>query len=429
MKRLRIALFALLPLIFLAGCAKNPVTGETQLRLISTQQEVAMGEKQYQPTMQIQGGEYRVDEELTKYVNEVGQKLAKVSDRPDLPYEFSVLTSDVPNAWALPGGKIAVNRGLLLALENEAQLAAVLGHEIVHAAASHSAQQMQKGMLINAGMAGLGIALSDNEYTQWIMGGAALGAQLTMAQYGQADELESDHYGMQYMAQAGYDPMAAVELQRIFVKLMEGQEQSWLKGLFASHPPSQERVEKNLEMAKKLGKGGRIGHDTYMAKTAHIRKTEPAYEKANEAEKLAKDKQYDAALAKIRDAQKIEPRQSSFHATEGEILKRQGHNEAAIKKLNRAIDLYPSMFTYHLQRGTIHEEMKNWQAARADYERSLETVPTALAHLGLGNADRALGNEGEAIEHYRVAAQADGKVGEAARAHLQAMGVKVAPGQ
>jgi predicted Zn-dependent protease len=194
----------------LAGCSVNPVTGEKQLSFIPESQELSIGAEQYKPTQQTQGGQFYLDPELNLYVQEVGKKLAQVSDRPDLPYEFVVLNSSVPNAWALPGGKIAINRGLLTEFEDEAQLASVLGHEIVHAAARHSVQRMQQSTLISLGVAGLGFAISDNEWASLIMGGAAMGAQLALAQYSQSSELESDHYGIRYMKTAGYDPQAAV---------------------------------------------------------------------------------------------------------------------------------------------------------------------------------------------------------------------------
>jgi len=108
------ALLTALTLAFtLAGCSVNPVTGERQLSIIPENQELSMGAEQYKPTQQTQGGLFYLDPELTVYVREVGMKLAAVSDRPDLPYDFVVLNSSVPNAWALPGGKIAINRGLL----------------------------------------------------------------------------------------------------------------------------------------------------------------------------------------------------------------------------------------------------------------------------------------------------------------------------
>ncbi len=100
-------------LLLAAGCSVNPVTGKNELSLMSAQQEVAIGNQQYSPAQQSQGGQYYLDSELTFYVSSIGKQLAAASDRPNLPYEFVVLNNSVPNAWALPGGKIAINRGLL----------------------------------------------------------------------------------------------------------------------------------------------------------------------------------------------------------------------------------------------------------------------------------------------------------------------------
>jgi predicted Zn-dependent protease len=121
----------------LVACGVNPVTGKKEIQFVSEAQELKIGEQNYSPTRQSEGGEFVVMPELTKYVSGIGAKLAAVADRK-LPYEFVVLNNSVPNAWALPGGKIAVNRGLLTELKNESELAAVLGHEIVHAAARHA---------------------------------------------------------------------------------------------------------------------------------------------------------------------------------------------------------------------------------------------------------------------------------------------------
>src|SRR5690606_8703891 len=235
-------------------------------------------------------------------------KMAKVSDRPDLPYDFVVLNNSVPNAWALPGGKIAINRGLLVKLDDEAQLASVLGHEIVHAAARHSVQRMQQGMLISAGMAGIGMAVSDNEWAGLIMGGAAVGAQVALAQYSQGDELESDDNGIEYMKAAGYDPQAAGELQELFLKLSEGRETNWLKGLIASHPPSANRVRANQEMVQKIGGGAYRGEDVYQRRIAKIKQLQPAYDAHYKALTLASEGHYADALAEINTAIKAEPR-------------------------------------------------------------------------------------------------------------------------
>ncbi|MBD3648607.1 MAG: M48 family metalloprotease, partial [Pseudomonadales bacterium] len=190
------------------GCTVNPVTGERELALVSEGQEVAIGREQYLPAQQSQGGQYTVDESLGRYVSDVGQRIASVSDR-NLPYEFVVLNNSTPNAWALPGGKIAVNRGLLTSLNNEAELAAVLGHEVVHSAARHGARSMQRGLILQGLVMATALSASDSDYANFIVGGAQLRAQLLNQKYGRDAELEADYYGMQYLDRAGYDPEAA----------------------------------------------------------------------------------------------------------------------------------------------------------------------------------------------------------------------------
>ena len=194
------ALLALL--LAVTGCAVNPVTGQPQLALIPESQEIAIGSEQYKPSQQAQGGLYSVDPEVSRYVSEVGQRVAKYSDRK-LPYQFVVLNNSVPNAWCLPGGKIAVNRGLLLALDNEAELAAVLGHEITHAAAKHGVTAMQRGMLLSGLVEATRISAQGSRYanlTNYIVGGAQLGAQLITQKFSRGDELQADHYGTVYMS-------------------------------------------------------------------------------------------------------------------------------------------------------------------------------------------------------------------------------------
>jgi predicted Zn-dependent protease len=140
MSRLLLALSAAL---LLGACATNPVTKKSEIAFVSEAQEISIGNQQYLQSQQSSGGKYVLDPALAAYVSEVGQKLVKVSDRPNLPFEFVVINDSVPNAWALPGGKLAINRGLLTELKSEAELAAVLGHEIVHAAARHGARSVR----------------------------------------------------------------------------------------------------------------------------------------------------------------------------------------------------------------------------------------------------------------------------------------------
>ncbi|MDO6825577.1 M48 family metalloprotease [Marinobacter sp. 1_MG-2023] len=408
-------------MLLLTGCSVNPVTGERQLSLIGESQELAIGAEQYTPTQQTQGGQFYIDPELTLYVSEVGQKLARVSDRPDLPYEFVVLNSSVPNAWALPGGKIAINRGLLTKFDDEAQLASVLGHEIVHAAASHSIQRMQQSMLISVGVAGLGFALSDNEWAGLLMGGAAMGAQLALAQYSQGDELESDHYGIRYMKEAGYDPQAAVELQEIFLELSQGQNTSFVDGLFATHPPSARRVQENSELVSKIGGGGYRGADVYQKKTATLRQLQPAYDAHDEAMKLASDGDMDAALKKVNEAIDLLPREAMFFSLRGRIYQEQNNHDKASADFDKAVSLYPEMFAYRLHNGLSALKLNNLDKARENLIQANQVVPTSIAFLRLGDIAVKENNRDEAIAYYSKAAESSGEIAEEARRKLAAL--------
>ena len=420
-------LFLLLSLALASGCSVNPVTGKRELILMSTAQEIEMGKQYYVPMQQSQGGEYDVDPALTAYVQRVGNSVASQSG-VNLPYEFVVLNNSVPNAWALPGGKVAINRGLLTEMESEAELAAVLGHEAVHAAARHSAQQQTRGMLLQVGVVGTAIAASDSDYGNLIVGGANLLAQAGIARYGRSAELQADRYGMQYMSKAGYDPQGAVELQQTFVRLSEGRRADWLSGLFASHPPSQSRVEANRATAATLPAGGRDGKAEYARAMARTMELKPAYEAYDEGRKALAEKRIDDALARAGEALDRFNGEAHFHALRGDIRLSQKNYDWAVTNYTRALERREDFFYYHLQRGLARKELGQQATARADLERSLELFPTAPAHNALGDLAKARGDTQVAVAHYKVAAKSGGDYGKAAAAEAARLELPSNPG-
>ena len=410
-------LIILLSCSFLFGCAVNPVTGKNELSLVSESQEIKIGTENYVPSRQMQGGDYTVNPELSAYVNEVGQKLATVSDRK-LPYEFTVLNNSTPNAWALPGGKIAVNRGLLLELKNEAELAAVLGHEIVHAAARHGAQQMERGMMLQGALIATSIAVQSSEYGGLVVGGAQVAAGLIHTKYGRDDELEADYYGMHYMARAGYDPMAAVGLQETFVRLSENQSHNWLAGLFASHPPSKERVEANRTTAATLPKGGLLGKTVYDERIASLVKDKKAYDSYAKGREALEKGAIDKALVYSQEAIRVEPREGHFYALRGDIhFKEKRYNEA-LADYNKAIGLNSKYFYYYLQRGLTRKELNQTQEAHADLQASTRLLPTATGYNSLGELELAAGSPQKAKQYFTEAASSDSPAGRQARVSL-----------
>jgi predicted Zn-dependent protease len=219
------------------GYGVNPVTGKKEMQQVSEQKEIAIGEQYYSYLIQAEGGQYKADPVVNRYVAGVGKKLAAVCDRPQLPYEFTVIDNNIPNPWALPGGKIAINIGLLINLSNEAELVAVLAHKIVHSAARHGAQAMQRSALLQTGMMGLSGAIDGSLYEGAIIQGANIGLGLITTKYSRSAELEADKYGIKYMQKAGYDLQGSVTLQEMFVRLDEQRDIDWMEGLFATHPP------------------------------------------------------------------------------------------------------------------------------------------------------------------------------------------------
>lgn len=414
--------------VSLAACVTNPVTGEKDLMLVGEGTELSIGEKNYAPMRQSEGGDYVMDPELQSYVQRVGGRLAAVSDRK-LPYEFAVLNNSIPNAWALPGGKIAVNRGLLAQLKSESELAAVLGHEIVHAAARHSAQQMSRGMLMQGGLIATQVATSDSDYGNLYMAGAGLAAQLALQRYGREAELESDRYGIEYMKRAGYDAQGAVALQETFVRMNERKDSGWLAGLFVSHPPSQERLDANRKRVAVLPPGGDMGVESYRTAMARTMSTKPAYDAYDEGRKALAKKHGDTALAKAEQAIKFLPGEAHFHALKGDAYLVQKQYPAATQAYTDAISRNDGFFYYHLQRGLIAERQRQDEAARHDLETSLKLLPTGAAYYALGNIATRARNLDAAKQYYAAASGSEGEVGQAAALELMRLDLPQNPGK
>jgi predicted Zn-dependent protease len=403
--------------VALSGCITNPVTGKREIGWVSDESAIRIGTEQYGPSQQMQGGVYEVDPALTPYVARVGKRVA-AQTQVNLPYEFVVLNNSVPNAWALPGGKIAVNRGLLIELNNEAELAAVLGHEATHAAARHGAQRIERATLLQVGMLAAAIGASGTQYGNAVVGASQLGAQLITQKYGRDAEREADYYGTEFMAKAGYDPHAAVTLQETFVRLAGEKRDDWLSGLFASHPPSQERVVNNRARAAELGAGGELGKESFDRAMRYLRSKKEAYAAFDEAHKLAAKKGgMTQALAAVDRAIAIEPKDASFYGLKGDLLLKKKSYADAVKQYDRAIAIDDGLFSYYLGRGIANARLKS-PAAKADLEQSAKLLPTAVAYNELGRIAEGARDIDTALRYYRVAAQSESPVGAAASARL-----------
>ncbi len=246
-----LALSSLLP-----GCASNPATGKTDVVLMSESSEIKKGREMHEALV-ADGTAVYPDEKVQDYIDRIGQDLAKNSDRPDIEYTFTVLDNENINAFAFPGGYIYINRGLMTYLDNEAELAAVLGHEIGHVTARHAVRQ-QSAAVANTTLAQLtyiltrsgDLAQASNQYGTSLVRG-----------YGREHELEADSEGAEYLHNAGYDPNALLEVigvlkdQETYNKAKaqkSGKKFTSYHGLYATHPRNDRRLQQVVRTAKEL---------------------------------------------------------------------------------------------------------------------------------------------------------------------------------
>lgn len=253
----------------LAGCATNPATGEEVFTGgLTKSQEVKMGRDARPGILKEFNGVYRY-KDLDRYVSEIGQKLARVSDRRDVDYSFTVVNSDIVNAFATPGGYIYVSRGLIALADNESQLAAVLAHEIGHVAALHHAQQYGTNLLANLGLAAAGI-----------FGGEAgaklgqLGAVSLLRSFSREHEYQADQLGVRYLARAGYDPGAMAtfltelraDSRLTMIRRGESPDKVDQFNYLATHPAPAARVARAAELARATDvKNPIVGRDAYLS--------------------------------------------------------------------------------------------------------------------------------------------------------------------
>lgn len=243
---------SLFTLLFASGCTQNPMTGRSEFTgLMPAQQEASIGAAQHEEIIKQYGGVYN-NAKIQAYVTEVGQKMAQYSERQDVQYRFTVLDSPIVNAFALPGGYVYVTRGTLAVANSEAELAAVLGHEIGHVAARHQAARYSQGMLTQLGATVLSAAIGVPAASQAI----GLGSNLYMSSYSRDQETQADQLGVRYLSKSGYDMagmsnfLRDMNLYHTTMAQAEGKEEAQFS-YFSSHPDTAGRVTQSRgEMAR-----------------------------------------------------------------------------------------------------------------------------------------------------------------------------------
>ena len=394
------------------GCAVNPATGERQLMLVDEQREIDI-DKAHAPQQFSQDMGVTQDTKLNAYVSQVGMSVVQQSPRKHLPFNFQVVNANYINAYAFPAGSIAATRGIMLELNNEDELAALMGHEIAHVSARHSASRMSTGMLANVGMVALGVYAQVNNKDSTglglLLGSIGVGALL--AHYSRANERQADSLGMKYADKASYSPQGMVGLMAMLQSQSKGKPNA-VELMFATHPMSNERfmnVRGEATSSYSSAAKRKLKTESYNDNIAFLRSKAPSIEAQQQGEAHLARKDLGAAMASYRQALAYTPedypaligasrlQMVAGNAAEGERYAQaatsvypreaQGHNLLALASLelgrpNQALTalsnydtILPGNPNTQFLRGISYEQMGDTSQAQASFRQYLESVP------------------------------------------------------
>lgn len=402
-----------------AGCAINPVTGRRELMFYGESDEVAMDTQSSPHQFSADYGAVQ-DARINQYVTSVGQSMASLSHRPRMPYNYRCVNASYVNAYTFPGGSMATTRGILLDMDNESELAALLGHELAHVNARHTAARMSKGALISGALGGVGMVLKESaygDYADTVMGIGGLGASLMLARYSRDDEREADQLGMEYMVRAGHPPTGMIGLMDM-LRSMHKSKPSVIEQMFASHPMSDERYKTAADRAQSQyakASSRPANRERYMDNTASLRRIAPALKEIQKGDEMMAKKQPDVADGHYASAL----RQASG---DYEGLLKLAKCKLARDKPSEAVSLaaeaktaYPAEPQAYQVHGFACLASKQFSPAVADfthYDKALPGNPNTLfllgfAHEGLNQKQNAATQYANFLKKVTSGTQAD----------------------
>ncbi len=350
----------------LQGCAVDPVTGKQQLVMMSREQEIDIDRK-YTPFQFSSDYGRTQDQALTDYINQVGRQMAAHVHRRDMPYNFQCVNATYINAYAFPGGSIAATRGILLKLKNEAELAGLLGHELGHVNARHSAEQMAKSQITSLIVGGLSIlaATQSSELGQLSQQLGALGQGLFLSSYSRDNEREADSLGQEYMVKTGYNSKGFVGLMEMLNGLHKSHPSS-AQILFATHPMSSERLAVAQDRSRgpyQHSKDYPVHRERYMDHLASLRKIKAAIVSMQEGESFLNKGEYDHARKAFQSALAVAPEDYTAHVLMAKCLLLNEKPDQAVSYARDAARIYPDETQGHYIYGLSSLRVKKFDQA------------------------------------------------------------------
>lgn len=384
----------------LVGCATDPVTGQKVFNMVSETDEISLDKQNSPHQFSNDYGETQ-DRRLNSYIARTGERMAAKTHRPDMPYDFKTVNAVYVNAYAFPGGSIATTRGILLKMDNEGELGALLGHELGHVNARHTVESMSKGMvaqvLLAGGAAALGAAYGSaaGELAGQL---GMLGAGALLASYSRENEREADALGMEYMVRSEYNPEGMVGLMDM-LKSLNKHKPSSAQLLFATHPMSDERYNTSVKNASgqyASAKQYKVYRERYMDNIAGLRARRGAIEAMQKGEGAMGKKKYSEAEGHFESALNQAPGDYAGLLLMSKCLLAQNRDADALRYAEEAKRVNPNEAQARHLAGFANLKRRNFDRAHADfatYQRLLPGNPAtsffkgyALEGMGQRNA-------------------------------------------
>ncbi len=386
------------------GCAVNPVTGKSQLMLVSEQDEIRIDQTNRAHQFSADYGVTQ-DRTLNEYVDRIGRGIAAKTHRSHMPYSFRSVNAPYVNAYAFPGGSIACTRGILLEMGNEAELAALFGHELGHVNARHTAQQMSKGMLVSAALGGVSAvaAAGDPLLGNLVSGLGGIGAGALLAKYSRDNERQADALALEYMGRAGYSPEGMIGLMDMLRKTSD-RKPGALELMFSTHPMSEERyatMRRTVDERYHKELDLPVSRERYMDHTAGLRAKAGAIEAMQAGDKAMAAQDRRGAETHYRRALKVAPRDYAALVKMAECLTVQKRYPEARRYAEDARQVYPGEARAHHVGGIARMMTKDWSGAYEDfaaYEKRLPGNPNTVFLKGLSL--EGMGRNPQAAQEY-----------------------------
>lgn len=386
----------------LSGCATSPVTGETILVGMSEAQE-KQTDAQVAPHQFSQDLGTIQDEAVNRYVAGIGQRMGTLTHRPQMPYSYRVLNANYVNAYTFPGGAMGVTRGILADLDDEAQLAALLGHEIGHVNARHAAQRQGQNLVAQAALAGLNVAAQSSDWGGLMSMGGQIGASALLAGYSREHEREADALGQEYLVKAGYPATGMVRLHQLLVA-EEKSAPSLLQTMFSTHPMSSERMQAAQAAADaryRISNSLDARRERFMDSTASLRRIRPTIDACKNGETAMAARQYPKAQAEFQTALARTPRDYASNLRMAQCLQAQGQTAKAVDYADNAREIYPQEAQAYKLAGVLALQQRDAGRAYQNLDRFDRLLPGDAGITFLkGISLEGMGNRQAAAQHY-----------------------------